>query len=111
MFADQHHSGINLIQSIALQAKEVPVKAYTLAMRNRPDSTDVVKDFRKPILFIAGEKDGGIAVSAIKKQATLNPCSEVHILPGVSHMGMVESENQTVEIVRRFIKKNGVTSG
>ena len=110
LFADQHHAGIKAVQAIAVQAKENTVKAYTIAMRNRPDSTGVLSDFKKPILFIAGEKDGGIPVDTIKKQSQLNPHSELHILPGVAHMGMVESENQTVEIVRRFIKKVGVTS-
>lgn len=110
LFADPHHPAIKIIQSIAVQAKEKTVKAYTLAMRNRPDSTSVLSEFKKPILFIAGEKDGGIPVDSIKKQSTLNSHSELHILKGVAHMGMVESENQTVEIIRRFIKKFGVTS-
>jgi pimeloyl-ACP methyl ester carboxylesterase len=110
LFADQHHAGIKVVQSIALQATEKSVKAYVMAMRNRPDSTSVLSDFKKPVLFIAGEKDGGIPVDSIKNQSQLNPHAELHILPGVAHMGMVESENQTVEIVRRFIKKFGVTS-
>ena len=110
LFADQHHSGIKDIQTIAVQAKEASVKAYVSAMRDRPDGREVLAGFKKPILFIAGEKDGGIPVDSIKKQSLLNSNSEVHILPGVAHMGMVESENQTLEIVRRFIKKNAVTS-
>jgi pimeloyl-ACP methyl ester carboxylesterase len=110
LFADQHHPGIKDIQPIAVQAKEESVKAYTLAMRDRADSTNVLASFKKPILFIAGERDSGIPVDSIKKQALVNSDSDVHILPGVAHMGMVESENQTLEIIRRFIKKNGVTS-
>ncbi|HEY0744675.1 MAG TPA: alpha/beta hydrolase [Chryseosolibacter sp.] len=110
LFADQHHPGIKKIQSIAVEANEESVKAYTIAMRNRPDSTDVLKEFQKPILFIAGEKDGGIPLDSIKKQSELNSRSETHVLPAVAHMGMVESENQTLEIVRRFIKKFRVTS-
>jgi pimeloyl-ACP methyl ester carboxylesterase len=110
LFADPNHAGIKTIQSIAVQASEKSVKSYTIAMRDRADLTSVLIEFNKPILFIAGEKDGGIPVDAVKKQALLNPLSEVHLLPGVAHMGMVESENQTLEIVRRFIKKNRVTS-
>lgn len=110
LFADQHHPEIKTIQSIAVQAKGESVKAYTIAMRNRPDSTSVLREFHKPILFIAGEKDGGIPVDSIKNQGQLNILSDVHVLPAVAHMGMVESENQTLDIVRRFIKKSGVTS-
>lgn len=110
LFADQQHPAIKTIQSIAVQASEHAVKSYTLAMRDRSDLTSVLKDFNKPILFIAGEKDGGIPIDAVKKQAQLSPFAEVHLLPQVAHMGMVESETQTLEIMRRFIKKNGVTS-
>ncbi len=110
LFADPQHHSINDIRNIAVQAKEDAVKAYTLAMRDRADSISLLSEIHKPVLFIAGEKDAGIPVDAVKKQAHLNPSSELHILPGVAHMGMVESENQTLEIVRRFIKKFGVTS-
>lgn len=110
LFADAHHPGIKTVQAIAVQAKENTVNAYTMAMRNRPDSTSVLSDFKKPVLFIAGEKDGGIPIDSIKKQSQLSQHSELHVLRDVAHMGMVEHENQTVEIVRRFIKKFGVTS-
>ena len=110
LFANEGHPAIHTIREIAIQASERSVKAYTLAMRDRADLTSVFQKFKKPVLFIAGEKDGGIPVDAIKRQALLTSHSEVHILPGVAHMGMVESENQTLDIFRRFIKKNRVTS-
>jgi pimeloyl-ACP methyl ester carboxylesterase len=110
LFADQQHEEIKSIQSIAVQASERSVKSYTLGMRDRPDLTSVLKEFHKPILFIAGEKDGGIPVDAVKKQGQLNPLADVHLLPDVAHMGMVENEAQTLDIVRRFIKKSAVTS-
>lgn len=110
LFADPSNPGVEVIRSIAIQASESSVKAYTRAMRDREDLTSVLANFKKPILFIAGEKDGGIPVDAVKKQAHLNPLSEVHLLPDVAHMGMVESESQTLDIVKRFIKRNGVTS-
>jgi pimeloyl-ACP methyl ester carboxylesterase len=110
LFANQGHTAIETIRQIAMQASERSVKAYTLAMRDRVDLTSVFQEFKKPVLFIAGENDGGIPADAIKRQSQLSSLSEVHILPGVAHMGMVESENQTLDIVRRFIKKNRVTS-
>jgi pimeloyl-ACP methyl ester carboxylesterase len=110
LFADQNHPGISVIRSIATEATGPSVKAYTLAMRDRSDRTDVLKKFPKPVLFIAGEKDGGIPIETIKTQAKLNSLSEVHVLASVAHMGMVESENHTLEIVQDFIKNNGVTS-
>jgi pimeloyl-ACP methyl ester carboxylesterase len=110
LFANQQHPEIKTIQSIAVQASEDSVKSYTLAMRDRDDLTSVLREFKKPILFIAGEKDAGIPIDTVVKQSQLSPFAEVHALRDVAHMGMVESENQTLEIVRRFIKKNGVTS-
>ncbi|HEY0655950.1 MAG TPA: alpha/beta hydrolase [Chryseosolibacter sp.] len=110
LFADQNHNAIKTIQAIAIQASEHSVKAYTLAMRDRADLTSVLSEFKKPVIFIAGEKDGGIPLDAIRKQALLSSEAEVHVLPDVAHMGMVEREDQTIDILRRFIKKNGVTS-
>jgi pimeloyl-ACP methyl ester carboxylesterase len=110
LFADEHHPAVNEIRSISMRASAESVKAYTIAMRDRSDRTAVLAEFSKPILFIAGEKDGGIPVESIKKQAQLSLFSETHILTSVAHMGMVESEHQTLAIVETFIKKSGVTS-
>jgi pimeloyl-ACP methyl ester carboxylesterase len=109
LFADPEHPAIANVESVSIEASEEAVSGYTQAMRDRPDRTDVIKAFRKPILFLAGEKDGGIPVTSIHQQAALSLTSEVHILTDVAHMGMFENENSSLEIIYRFIEKNSVT--
>jgi pimeloyl-ACP methyl ester carboxylesterase len=70
----------------------------------------VLKHFHKPVLFLAGEKDAGITVDSINKQAAISPLAQVHILRDVAHMGMLEDEKKSLEIVRYFAEKNTVTN-
>jgi pimeloyl-ACP methyl ester carboxylesterase len=109
LFADQHHAAIDKVKRIASQATAEAVKGYTIAMRDRPERTDVLTAFPKSILFLAGDKDGGISVESIYKQAAICLKSETHILPGVAHMGMFENEKKAEEIISSFIEKNTVT--
>jgi len=105
LFYDQNHPAIELVRSIAIQAKADTVKGYTLAMRDRPDRKATLKAFLEPILFIGGENDGGIKPESLKEQASICKRAEVHILPKVAHMGMFENEKKSLEIISGFIQK------
>jgi pimeloyl-ACP methyl ester carboxylesterase len=109
LFSNPQHPAVSEVKLIAVQSAENAVKGYTVAMRDRPDTTGVLKAFPKPVLFLAGEKDPGIPVESIHKQASLCPDAETHILPGVAHMGMFEDEKNTLSIISSFIEKNTVT--
>jgi pimeloyl-ACP methyl ester carboxylesterase len=65
-----------------------------------PERTHVLERFKSPVLFIAGEKDGGISPESVKKQSELNPKSILHVLPEVAHMGMFEKERLTLELTK-----------
>ncbi len=110
LFADPQNPKVAYIQAIGLKAKTEPVKQYTMAMRDRPEMTKVLRQFSRPILIITGEKDGGITVKSIEEQSRLNERIELHVLKNTAHMGMIESRDQTVLILRRFINEVGVTS-
>jgi pimeloyl-ACP methyl ester carboxylesterase len=105
LFADQRHHAIEKIREIARPSSTEAVKGFTVAMRDRQDLTDVIKNFNKPILFIAGEKDGGIPADSIIKQSSLSTKSEVHVLEGVAHMGMFENPLETTRIIGLFSTK------
>lgn len=102
LFANPNHPAIALVREIARASRADTVKAYTLAMRDRPDRTEVLKKFKRPILFLAGEKDGGIPVSSIREQATMNTTSTVAVLPGVAHMGMFENPAACIHEITAF---------
>jgi pimeloyl-ACP methyl ester carboxylesterase len=105
LFADQNHHAIEKVKQIAGLSSTEAVKGYTLAMRDRQDRTDVIKNYNKEILFIAGEKDGGIPASSVVKQSALSTKSEVHVLEGVAHMGMFENPLETTRIIGLFSAK------
>jgi len=105
LFADKDDTRVNQIRSISVESSAAAVTGYTLAMRDRPETTGILRQFKKPVLFIAGEKDPGIPVDSIRQQAAVCANPEVHALAGVAHMGMIEAERETVEIVQRFSER------
>jgi pimeloyl-ACP methyl ester carboxylesterase len=64
--------------------------AYYKAMIDRPDRTDVLRNFTKPILFIIGEHDKAIPFEQSMQQCYLPSISQIHILRNSAHMGVRE---------------------
>lgn len=106
LFAQPDHPGIAKVRAIASEARASTVKGYLLAMRDRKDRVEMLAQFPKPVLFIAGEKDGGIPVDAVRKQASLPSLAELHVLPEVGHMGMFEDTPATIAILSDFVTKD-----
>jgi pimeloyl-ACP methyl ester carboxylesterase len=104
LFSNPDDPAIAAVRGIATEATENVVVQYTLAMRDRPDMTGLLREFHKPVMIITGEKDQGISVDSVKKQAELSKKSiELHILPEAAHMGMFEKRDETLELIRNFI--------
>ncbi len=105
LFVNPNNPDIDKVRDIAIQSTAQSVKGYTLAMRERPDLTSVLKTFKNPILFLSGEKDAGIPVETILEQSSLAFNPEVHVLKGVAHMGMFENPAETSQIIKSFAEK------
>ena len=103
LFADPNSPAVARVRSIATEASRDAVTGYTTAMRDRKDQTIALKAFQAPLLFVTGEKDAGITVESIEKQASLCRSAEVCVLNDVAHMGMFENEKRCLEIFRKFI--------
>jgi len=102
LFFNQHHPAIDKVKAMAIQSTEDAVKGYTIAMRERPDRTHVLKKFKNPVLFISGEKDSGIPPETITTQASLAQNASVHVLEKNAHMSMFEDFVGTTNIVKSF---------
>jgi pimeloyl-ACP methyl ester carboxylesterase len=76
---------------------------YYEAMINRPDRTEVLKTYKKPILFVIGEKDNAIPFQSSLQQCYLPAIAHVHILD-TGHMGMIEKTEESLAIVKSFIQ-------
>jgi|APTNR8051073442_1049403.scaffolds.fasta_scaffold00001_596 pimeloyl-ACP methyl ester carboxylesterase len=111
LFYDQLNPHIPAVVALASQTKQETLIAYVEAMRDRPERTRVLEQFNSPVLFIAGDKDGGISPESVKKQSELNPKSILHVLPEVAHMGMFEKERLTLELTRGFLLSQSQYTG
>ena len=104
LFANPDHPSVPYVREISVKTPMETVVGYTQAMRDRDSRLDLMKDFPRPILIIAGEKDGGISVESVEKQAELAASPEIHILKGVAHMGMFENPELTGKIIKAFVQ-------
>lgn len=106
LFYDQTNPHINPLVKLASRTQPETLTAYVKAMRDRPDRTSVLEEFKHPILFIGGERDSGISPESVKKQSNLASNATLHILPEVAHVGMFEDEKTTLGHVKEFLKKS-----
>lgn len=74
--------------------------AYAVAMRDRKDRLEILRNFTGAKLLIAGTEDGAVKIEASRAQQDV--FSHYVELQGVGHMGMVEEREKTLEVVREF---------
>lgn len=100
---DKLKAEIEELLSIARSTPKKSLIAYTRAMQQREDRLEVLKHFRKPILYIVGEEDQSIPLQDSKKQIRTLSNYEVHILKKSGHMGMYEKPEESLEAIRNFV--------
>jgi pimeloyl-ACP methyl ester carboxylesterase len=78
--------------------------SYYEAMMQRPDRTQVIKDFTRPILFIGGAFDTAVPPEHSLQQCHLPGLSYIHILKQSGHMGMLEEAATSTALLERFLQ-------
>ena len=73
-------------------------------MIKRPDKILFLRSFKKPVLFIIGEKDVAVPLQTSLQQCHLPSIAFVTILENVGHMGMIEAENESRNAVLNFLQ-------
>lgn len=95
-----------IINSLLSIARELPLEtltAYTKAMRDRPDSSGVLKNIKAHTALIAGELDTAVPLEiSAKHKAWVNEYFE---LKETGHMGMFEKPEESLEFISRFIRQ------
>jgi pimeloyl-ACP methyl ester carboxylesterase len=94
---------VNALIDAGKKFTEAPLVQYYEAMIARPDRTNVLKTFSKPILFIIGQHDQAIPFESSMKQCHLPAQSHIHILRQSAHMGMWEEEAKANNILLSFL--------
>jgi pimeloyl-ACP methyl ester carboxylesterase len=103
LFFAQSNPHIKDAITLGLKTKLDTLIAYTEAMRDRLDRTFVLKEFKSPILFLAGDKDTVVNVDAVRDQAQLAALPMVYILTSVAHMGMFEDKSTSIASLNVFL--------
>ena len=103
LFYKKDHPALPFALEIGYQTHAKTVISYTGAMRDRPDKTDFLKTFEKPILIVAGVHDQAVRIEDSKEQAKLPKHPELQILTESAHMGMFEQESESLDILNKFI--------
>lgn len=93
---------IELAFQLGEKASKKGFIAYTEAMRDRKDRTQVLKDFEGKKLYIAGELDQAIPLEISRKHREI--VDIYHELHDTGHMGMLERKTETILFIKEFIE-------
>lgn len=97
-------SDINLLLERAKEFTPGALIQYYEAMIARPDTTDVLKNSKKPVLFLMGEHDKAVPFTHSLQQSCLPAISHIHILRNSAHMGMLEEKEKSFAILADFLQ-------
>ena len=103
LFCQKKHPAIEEVYKMASNTKKKTLIAYSLAMRDRPDNTPILKGYGGPCLLIAGKQDVIIPYTTIEQQSRLNQNIRLHILENSGHMGMFEEAAAAYKAVQNFV--------
>ncbi len=102
-FAVSHPEVIEKLVQKSWQFTADTLIQYYKAMIERPDSCEMIRNYRKPVLFIIGEEDKSVYLQDSLKQCHIPSISLIKILPGVAHMGMWEAKSQVTRSLEDYL--------
>ena len=105
-WADANPEAIELQIEKCKSFSDEAIIQYYKTMINRPDRTEVLKNFNKPIHFIIGEQDKAIPFQQSLQQSYLPNQSYINILRNTAHMGMLEEQEKVNKILIDFMSAN-----
>ena len=101
-FAAEHP---DIVQALIAKGKEQEAKgiiAAIEAMISRPAYLLALEQATCPVQFILGAEDALIPMDNALRAAALPDICDLHIIPGIGHMGMWEAPEHCAALVREF---------
>ncbi len=101
-FAQAHPE---VVQALVRNGRRQPVAGIVAALKSmmdRADHTGTLRALQCPVLFLLGEQDTIVPPRQALTAAALPRVADLHVLPGVGHMGMFEAPERTAEILSDF---------
>lgn len=94
-----------------IQASSIAGVVFALeAMARRPDSSDVLRSFSKPVLILAGEHDRLIPREDAERMAQLVPQAKLTIIPGAGHLPAIEKPALFNDAISEFISDHDLSN-
>jgi len=94
------------VRELISKQKPLALSNALTAMAERPDSTDLAKTFKFPVLVVHGDADALIPVDRGREVKALLPNAHYVELPDLGHMTMMENPQAVAEALRFFLKSN-----
>ncbi len=73
-------------------------------LRDRPDSTDTLRDVRVPTLVLVGSEDQIAPPDTARAMAQLIPGAQCHVVPAAGHIAPLEQPLATSRVVADFLR-------
>jgi len=92
-------------KKIASGISDEGITAVLRGLMIRPSRVHLMEEGKVPCLWILGEKDNYIQCEQMKSRVNLPANAEVVILKDSGHMGFIEEEEKSLQILQNFISK------
>ncbi|OLB09134.1 MAG: hypothetical protein AUH06_00495 [Gemmatimonadetes bacterium 13_2_20CM_69_27] len=74
------------------------------ALRDRPDSTETLRQIRVPTLVLAGSEDQISPPAGARAMAALIPNAQFHVVPAAGHLAPLEQPLATTRVIADFLE-------
>lgn len=102
LFYQKENPAIDFVKQIANTTRIETLIGYSLAMKNRSGREGFLKSFCCPVLVVGGIHDSVIAISMLQQISMLAPKTIFEQLENTGHMGMFESQADSLTCIRKF---------
>ncbi|MBA2744994.1 MAG: alpha/beta hydrolase [Flavisolibacter sp.] len=91
--------------SLAHNFSGAALVSYYMSMMQRPDRTSVLRNAGLPVMILMGRFDQAIPMEESLKLAYMADISYIHMLDKSGHMGMVEEESLTNDLLTNYLTR------
>jgi pimeloyl-ACP methyl ester carboxylesterase len=96
---------VNFIKDLVKKTPEKTILEVTIALRDRPDRTELLKTCNFPVQFIIGREDVSIPFSHYAEQVFYPKDADIQILNDTAHVGMLERPQETLQMIHNFVQR------
>jgi 3-oxoadipate enol-lactonase len=103
---DKYSEALQRSKEIASRIPGEGIIAVLNGMMKRPSRSSLMEEGRVPCLWILGLMDSYIPCDLIQSKVKLPPNATVVVLKNSGHVGFIEEEDKSLEVIIRFVKKH-----